>query len=110
MNKKISLSFLYEYLLTILIFAIMLGVNIKLSGSSYLISKKANIKRMALEYAVNYIEKGEYEYGIHYFEDEEKTYVVSVNRNDEASEIEILLEDESLIKLPFIDKGGSISE
>lgn len=117
-RKKTSMAFMMEYLLMILIFIGFFAVNTQFITKAYRASNLANHKRMALEYATNTLEKGDTDFrerrvNEQFEEDEDGIYLVRINdvtKDMEYQEIEVIYEDVSLLKLPFVKKGDSVNE
>lgn len=54
-----SFSFLMEFLIILLFFALSATICVRLYSASYAMNSKANQEKLALEYAQNYIESNQ---------------------------------------------------
>lgn len=105
MNRRFTyLNYLLEYLFVIIIFILGASVTSLLLYKSYRINELANKKKMAIEYATSYIEKGNYEEGEYITEDEYRICVKKTDNSHNSYEISIYSNEEILISLPF--SGG----
>ena len=110
MNKnRTSFSFLLEYLFVILFIAISSVITVRIFVLSYHMCDISLRKKEALEYAQNYIEKGEYRIeqkllNSDFESDENGDYLFVLKKkedSDKAFELTINYKEEELIDLSF---------
>lgn len=114
MNSKHNLSFIFEYIVVILLFSIFAAVCTSIISDCYLENRMNSRKQMALEYGCNLIEEGNIPYGGYHLDDEmnidEKgDYLVEVIESDTGFEHEALrisYKEETLITLEFFRGNG----
>ncbi|MDO4198727.1 MAG: hypothetical protein Q4D13_07045 [Erysipelotrichaceae bacterium] len=114
MNKKSSsFTYLLEYLAVILLYMLGSLVSVHLLALSYHTNDMANRKKLAMEYASEYIEGGTYKIDTYHLDDsfnvndngEYTVEVKEVNEGHTYMNISITYNNEELISIPF--NGGS---